>query len=41
LGALEAKGSAQAGYALYVLPGRYAFVLKATPAVVANLIAPK
>src|SRR6185503_7305732 len=34
LGALEAKGSAEAGYALHVLPGRYAFVLKASPAAI-------
>jgi S-adenosylmethionine-diacylgycerolhomoserine-N-methlytransferase len=41
LGALEAKGVAQAGYALHVLPGRYAFVLKAAPAAVASLIGPR
>ena len=39
LGALEAKGPAQTGYALHVLPGRYAFVLKAAPEVVAGLLA--
>jgi S-adenosylmethionine-diacylgycerolhomoserine-N-methlytransferase len=38
LGALEAKGAAQAGYALHVLPGRYAFVLKASPAAITSLI---
>jgi S-adenosylmethionine-diacylgycerolhomoserine-N-methlytransferase len=38
LGALEAKGPAQAGYALHVLPGRYAFVLKASPAAITALI---
>ena len=41
LGALEAKGSALAGYELHVLPGRYAFVLKAAPATVAGLIGAK
>jgi S-adenosylmethionine-diacylgycerolhomoserine-N-methlytransferase len=41
LGALEAKGPAQSGYALHVLRGRYAFVLKAAPAVVAALIGHK
>jgi len=38
LGALESKGGAREGYALHVLPGRYAFVLKAAPAAVAGLI---
>jgi S-adenosylmethionine-diacylgycerolhomoserine-N-methlytransferase len=38
LGALESKDGAQAGYALHVLPGRYAFVLKASPAAITALI---
>ena len=41
LGALETKGRAEAGYALHVLPGRYAFVLKASPAAVRALIGAK
>lgn len=40
LGALETKGGIENGYALHVLPGRYAFVLKAAPAAVAALIGP-
>lgn len=38
LGALEAKGVLQDGYSLHVLPGRYAFALKAAPGAIAGLI---
>jgi S-adenosylmethionine-diacylgycerolhomoserine-N-methlytransferase len=40
LGALEARARHQEGYALHVLPGRYAFVLNASPDAVAGLIGP-
>jgi len=39
LGALEAKGGSRTDYALHVLPGRYAFVLKAAPDAIAALMA--
>jgi len=39
LGALESKGGRTEGYSLHVLPGRYAFVLKAAPAAIAGLMA--
>jgi S-adenosylmethionine-diacylgycerolhomoserine-N-methlytransferase len=39
LGALESKGGPRDGYSLHVLPGRYAFVLKAAPAAIAGLMA--
>ena len=38
LGALESKGGRTDGYSLHVLPGRYAFVLKAAPSAIAGLI---
>jgi S-adenosylmethionine-diacylgycerolhomoserine-N-methlytransferase len=38
LGALETTNSNQEGYALHVLPGRYAFVLKIAPRSVAGLV---
>lgn len=38
LGALETTNNRQEGYALYVLPGRYAFVLRVAPRSVASLI---
>ena len=38
LGALEGDGGRHDGYALHVLPGRYAFVLKAAPDRIASLI---
>ena len=41
LGALEAKGGQQDGYSLHVLPGRYAFVLKAAPGAIGRLIEPR
>lgn len=41
LGALETKAGQQTGYALHVLPGRYAFVLKAAPGAIAALIGPR
>jgi S-adenosylmethionine-diacylgycerolhomoserine-N-methlytransferase len=40
LGALEAKTHQRDGYALHVLPGRYAFVLSARPGAVASLVGP-
>ncbi len=39
LGALESKGGPSEGYSLHVLPGRYAFVLKAAPGAIAGLMA--
>ena len=39
LGVLESKGGRTDGYSLHVLPGRYAFVLKATPAAITGLMA--
>jgi S-adenosylmethionine-diacylgycerolhomoserine-N-methlytransferase len=39
LGALEAKGGARSDYVLHVLPGRYAFVLKAAPDAIGALMA--
>ena len=41
LGALESTGGPQDGYSLHVLPGRYAFVLKAAPGAIAGLIGAK
>ena len=38
LGALETTGERQADYSLHILPGRYAFVLKAAPGIVAGLM---
>jgi len=38
LGALETQGEQRHDYALHVLPGRYAFVLKAAPGAIAGLI---
>lgn len=38
LGALEGKGGRHNGYSLHVLPGRYAFVLKAAPDAICGLI---
>ena len=38
LGALDAKGVLSDGYALHVLPGRYAFVLKAAPGALMSLV---
>jgi S-adenosylmethionine-diacylgycerolhomoserine-N-methlytransferase len=40
LGALEAKAGRHDGYALHVLPGRYAFVLKAAPDAITSLLRP-
>ena len=38
LGALESTGGPSDGYSLHVLPGRYAFVLKAAPGAIASLM---
>lgn len=38
LGALESKRGPEDGYALHILPGRYAFVLKAAPSAITGLI---
>jgi S-adenosylmethionine-diacylgycerolhomoserine-N-methlytransferase len=38
LGALESTGGEREGYSLHVLPGRYAFVLKAAPDAIAGLM---